>query len=133
MTPPMKPIKIANATGPQIDWLMAKVDPGLQMHHNGTLQGMYYAGWWVGGYAGNPNFWARPKKYSESMLLTAPLLNEYKISRTIGHSGQWVAYSGYNLNDEQEHMQCDRSELIAGLRVILTMSLGETAEVPDDL
>lgn len=133
MTPLMKTIRISNATGPQIDWLMAKTDPSLQLHYNSNLLGMYYTGWWVGGYAGNPNFWARPKQYSNSMLLTAPLLNEHKISRTIDHSGQWIAYAGYNLNDEKLHMQCDRAELIAGLRVILTQTLGETAEVPDEV
>lgn len=62
-----------------------------------------------------------------------PLLNQHKISRTIDHSGLWIAYAGYNLNDEQRHMQCDRSELVAGLRCLVALNLGDTVEVPDEL
>lgn len=61
------------------------------------------------------------------------LLNQHKISRTIDHSGLWIAYAGYNLNDEQRHMQCDRSELVAGLRCLVALNLGEVVDVPEEL
>lgn len=62
-----------------------------------------------------------------------PLLNRHKISRTINHSGLWIAYAGYNLNDEPRHMQCDRSELVAGLRCLVALNLGEVVDVPEEL
>jgi len=61
------------------------------------------------------------------------LLNQHKISRTIDHSGLWIAYAGYNLNDEQRHMQCDKSELVAGLRCFVASKLGEEINIPEAL
>lgn len=62
-----------------------------------------------------------------------PILTEAKISRTIDHSGLWIAYYGFNYSDDKEHMQCHTSELVAGLRCYVSMRLGDEVEIPDDL
>jgi hypothetical protein len=65
-----------------------------------------------------------------------PILSRERISRTIDHSGLWVAYwsDGYTEGDEGKlHMQCDQSELVAGLRCVVARKLGDEVEVPDEL
>lgn len=62
-----------------------------------------------------------------------PILTEAKISRTIDQSGLWIAYCGFNYADAKEFMQCHTSELVAGLRCYVTMRLGATVDIPDDL
>ena len=62
-----------------------------------------------------------------------PILTEAKISRTIDHSGLWIAYYGYNYADAKEFMQCHTSELVAGLRCYVSMRLGATVEIPEEL
>ena len=65
-----------------------------------------------------------------------PILTRERISRTIDHSGLWIAYwtDGYTEGDEgRKWMQCDRSELVAGLRCYVASKLGNEVEVPDEL
>lgn len=62
-----------------------------------------------------------------------PVLTEAHISRTIDHSGLWIAYDGFNYADAREHMQCDRSELVAGLRCFVASKLGDEVDVPQEL
>ena len=69
----------------------------------------------------------------ENWSIAGPLLNSARISRTIDHSGLWIAYHGFNYSDDKEHMQCHTSELVAGLRCYVSMRLGATVEIPDDL
>ena len=125
----MAKVKTGELIGAQLDWLVAKCQGYVE-------QGVY----------GTPEF--RDSEvylcYCDAVLNSCyspttdwaqggPLLNQHKISRTIDHSGLWIAYAGYNLNDEQRHMQCDRSELVAGLRCLVALNLGDTVEVPDEL
>ena len=125
----MKTIKVSEATGPALAWLVATCQGYVE-------QGVY----------GTPEFRDSEVylRYCDAVLNSCyspttdwaqagPLLNQHKISRTIDHSGLWIAYAGYNLNDEQRHMQCDRSELVAGLRCLVALNLGDTVEVPDEL
>ena len=46
-------------------------------------------------------------------------IDAHKISTTIGHSGVWIAYMGYNLNDEQEFMQSASDRRYAVCRTLL--------------
>jgi hypothetical protein len=74
--------------------------------------------------------------YSEDFALGAPILSRERISRTIDHSGLWVAYwsDGYTEGDEgKQHMQCDKSELVAGLRCVVARKLGDEVEIPEEL
>ena len=132
--------------GAAIDWLVArcegrtmKLDP--MGHHSGSE-----AGYWIweetpsgrGGVILSKSIYMKigvGGTYSPStdFALGAKLLNEAKISRTVDHSGVWIAYSGYNLNDEKEHMQGDADELVAGFRCYLACKLGDLVDVPDHL
>lgn len=99
-------IKVSNASNIQLDWLVALIDP--------EQMGSASLDWAVGG----------------------PILSEARISRTIDHSGLWVAYwtDGYGEGDDaKKWMQCDRSELVAGLRCFVASKLGDEVEVPEEL
>ena len=116
-------MKTSELTGAALDWAVAKC-----------------AGW-IKGDVTHPKLcrlWRdqirTPAIYpSTDWAQAGPLLNQHKISRTIDHSGLWIAYAGYNLNDEQRHMQCDRSELVAGLRCLVALNLGEVVDVPEEM
>ena len=118
-------IKVSEATNIQLNWMVAKAErfnaealielskrvPGREP---GCFLTNYCTDWSQGG----------------------PLLSQERISRTINHSGLWIAYwtDGYTDGDaEKLWMQCDRSELVAGLRCYVAKELGEEVEVPDDL
>lgn len=65
-----------------------------------------------------------------------PILTREHISRTTDHSGLWIAYwtDGYTEGDEgKKWMQCDRSELVAGLRCYVASRLGDEVDVPEEL
>jgi hypothetical protein len=73
---------------------------------------------------------------SRDFALGGPILSREHISRTIDHSGLWVAYwsDGYTEGDEgKHHMQCDKSELVAGLRCVVARQLGDEVEIPEEL
>lgn len=77
-------------------------------------------------------------KYSPSTdwAQGGPIMTRERISRTIDHSGLWIAYwtDGYTEGDEgRKWMQCDRSELVAGLRCYVASKLGDELEIPNEL
>lgn len=115
-------IKVAEATGPVLDWLVAKCEGRTYRYF--TTHGGDYNGWTTG-----PHY----LHYSTDWSQGGPILTEAKISRTIDHSGLWIAYDGFNYADAKEHMQCDRSELVAGLRCFVASKLGDEVEVSDEL
>ena len=127
----MVKVKTSELTDAALDWAVAKAEGELRPIGNVLLQdGCLYL-IEPGDYE-HQDAW---RKYSPTTNWAqgGPLLNQHKISRTIDHSGLWIAYAGYNLNDEQRHMQCDRSELVAGLRCFVAIELGTTVEVPEGL
>jgi hypothetical protein len=74
--------------------------------------------------------------YSSNWNKAGPILTRERISRTIDHSGLWIAYytDGYTEGDEGKlHMQCDKDELVAGLRCYVALRLGEFVRVPDEI
>ena len=122
-------IKTSEATELQLDWLVAKCEghgyvmgeteyaPDGRTYQRGTAQ-------------------ATGPHYSTNWAQSGPILSRERISRTIDHSGLWIAYwsDGYTEGDEgKHHMQCDRSELVAGLRCVVARKLGDEVEVPDEL
>ena len=122
-------IKVSRATNIQIDWLVAKC--------KGTVKNMLCG---HGDISYTPHLSAPSiREYwrpSENWAQGGPILTSEHISRTIDHSGLWIAYwsDGYTEGDEgKKWMQCDRSELVAGLRCYVASELGEEVEVPDDL
>ena len=121
----MKTIKVAEATELQLDWLVAYAEG----RKCSVVQSSIGLKPFVVLYTDPLGMFTPATSWAQA----GPLLNQHKISRTIDHSGLWIAYAGYNLNDEQRHMQCDRSELVAGLRCLVALNLGDTVEVPDEL
>jgi hypothetical protein len=84
------------------------------------------------GRAPNPT---RCVEFSTDWAQGGPILTKARISRTIDHSGLWVAYwaDGYDDSDESKKwMHCDRDELVAGLRCFVASELGDTVEIPND-
>lgn len=115
-------IKVSEASGPVLDWIVAKCEGVATRKLNADE---FVAQQAEGNY-----------RYSTDWAQAGPILSRERISRTIDHSGLWIAYwtDGYVEGDEgKKWMQCDRSELVAGLRCYAASKLGEEVEVPDEL
>lgn len=122
-------IKTSELTGSALDWAVAKIlglnvyvppfaeKPWLQIRNNLNRTVMcpsWSTDWEAGGL----------------------LLTQAKISRTIDHSGLWIAYwtDGYSEGaGSNKWMQCDKDELVAGLRCFVAMKLGNEIEIPEEL
>lgn len=121
-------IKVSETTNPQLDWLVAKCSTLAREHHGFELRctrayWRLYSSW-------------EPCYASTLWSQGGPILTRERISRTIDHSGLWIAYWTDGYGDEDYYkkwMQCDRSELVAGLRCFVTSKLGDEVEVPDEL
>lgn len=103
-------MKTSNLTGPALDWAVAKA---------------------LGEYRPTP-----VPNYSTDWAQGGPILTKARISRTCDHSGLWIAYwtDGYGDDDEDKKwMECDRSELVAGLRCYVASKLGAVVEIPKEL
>lgn len=73
---------------------------------------------------------------STNYAQAGPILCDQRICRTVDHSGLWIAYwtSGYIEGDNgKSGMQCDKSEILAGLRCVVALSFGEFIDIPDEL
>lgn len=68
-----------------------------------------------------------------------PLFTEARISRTIDHSGLWIAYYGDGYSEEKQAIYCDKSEIVAGLKCWLHLhvaagnNLDLVVDIPDDV
>lgn len=125
-------IKTSSLIGPALDWAVAKCENKIDKGPYGQpvcVEGelhLYYLDTTL-------NDTYRP---STDWAQGGPILTDARISRTIDHSGLWVAYisEGYGEpEDDRKFMQCDRSELVAGLRCYVTSELGDEVEVPKEL
>jgi hypothetical protein len=119
-------IKVSEATNTQLDWLVAHSAElvVIQVKNGHTYVPKYPT---IGGQRFTPT-----TDWSQG----GPILSEARISRTIDHSGLWIAYwtDGYGEGDDaKKWMQCDRSELVAGLRCFVASKLGDEVEVPEEL
>jgi hypothetical protein len=122
-------IKVSKASGPVLDWMVAKCE-GIAVH--------YQPGFLTYSEIQVLADWDDALEYTPSTDWEqgGPILSREHISRTIDHSGLWIAYwtDGYTEGDEgRKWMQCHREELVAGLRCFVVSKLGEEVEVPDDL
>lgn len=117
----MTQVKTSSLLGNALDWAVAKAE--CRECRSSWM-------WAVGCFVGAPPIAFKPSRNPEQGW---PILNREKISRTIDHSGQWIAYYGYNYADAKEYMQCHSSELVAGLRCFVAMRLGETVNIPMEL
>ena len=125
-------VKVSEASGVVLDWMVAKCEGKVEQGVYGTPQlwniglHLHYCDAFLGASYSPSTNWAQG----------GPILTREHISRTIDHSGLWVAYwtDGYTEGDEgQKWMHCDRSELVAGLRCYVASKLGNTVEVPEEI
>lgn len=61
------------------------------------------------------------------------IIDREKISTTINHSGTWLAYMGYNLNDEHLFMMAGATRREAAMRCYVASKLGDEVEIPKEL
>ena len=125
-------IKTATAEGEVLNWLVATAQ-GLDSFL--TTPGKHLCVWKVCALTGEREGSASYRP-STDWAQGGPILTEARISRTIDHSGLWVAYwtDGYDDSDAgKKWMQCDRSELVAGLRCYVASKLGDEVDVPEEL
>ena len=128
-------IKISQATPLQIDWLAAKCEGRSDVYYCPPLKAM---AWESTDVDEETALGAAIYQYhpSTDWAQGGPILTREHISRTIDHSGLWIAYwtDGYTDGDEgKKWMQCDRSELVAGLRCYVASKLGDEVEIPEEL
>lgn len=110
-------VKVSEATKNQLNWMVAKC-----IYPHGSDE-------WL-------SCISAQEHYCTDWSQGGPLLSEEGISRTTDHSGLWIAYwtDGYTEGDAGKlWMQCDKSELVAGLRCYVASKLGEEVEVPNEL
>lgn len=145
----MKTIKVSEATDIQLDWAVC-VCLGLTpvMRHTymkAKAEANNYTGdlaWHLGHQSNHPITVSSDEvtcpvpRYSTDWAQGGPILSDNRISRTIDHSGLWLAYwtDGYGEGDDANNwMHCDRSELVAGLRCFVESKLGKTVAIPEEL
>lgn len=141
-------IKTSELTGAALDWAVANAqgmswwtvtnavwDNNLGctdwiLDRDGVLKKFYFDG-----SRSRSGHWEANEMFSPSTDWSqgGPILTEAKISRTIDHSGLWIAFYGFNYDDAKEHMQCDRDELVAGLRCYVAIRLGDEVDIPKEL
>lgn len=129
-------MKVSELTGAQLDWAVAKcegLNPSLE--YTTCTRRIYIAADMVcaltGDIEGNEDY-----SPSTDWAQGGPILTREHISRTIDHSGLWVAYytEGYTEGDEGKlHMHCSQDELVAGLRCYVASKLGNGIELPEEL
>ena len=126
-------IKTSELTGGALDWVVLKCESGTEPKHD-TI-----ASWWAkidGKDRTTAHGWSQAFNPSTNWAHGGPIINRERISRTIDHSGLWVAYwtDGYGEGDEaKKWIHCDRSELVAGLRCLVASKLGPEVEIPAEL
>ena len=114
----MKTIKVSEATGPALDWLVAKCEYD-------ELAAL------------NIQYPDRAKHYPKVSPSTdwsqgGPIIEREGVCLRQGHTGWWIAYK-LNLNDEETHMQVGAKALAVAMRCFVISRLGHTAEVPEEL
>ena len=131
-------IKTSELTGPALDWAVAKC-LGWVTYPTDSIE---HGDWYHTNAAVAPHGYEHNRVHRENFKPSTdwsqggPILSRERINRTIDHSGLWVAYwtDGYGEEDYcKKWMQCDRSELVAGLRCYVASKLGDEVDVPDEL
>lgn len=147
----MPMIKTSEVTGAALDWLVAIAEGcsvylrhtfinarALYVNHDGSTLAWHLSQQTNDPIIGNLETGATQPlpAYSTDWAHGGPILSREGISRTFDHSGLWVAYwtDGYTEGDAgNKWMQCDSSELVAGLRCHVASKLGDTVDVPEEL
>ena len=126
-------IKTSELTGTALDWAVAKCEDETDVLFAYRQYGKLLVRQ-AGCHETHDSEW--PYEPSTDWAQGGPIMTRERISRTIDHSGLWIAYwtDGYTEGDEgRKWMQCDRSELVAGLRCYVASKLGDELEIPNEL
>lgn len=131
----MKTIKVSEASGAVLDWLVAKCE-GLELIKDGVLNGVTKKGRFASGYYTDRNNWAPLSTlcYSTDWAQGGPIIDREFIC-TNGDDGapgcapSWEA----SIFDDGEVTVSGPTPLIAAMRCYVASKLGETAEVPEEL
>lgn len=66
-------------------------------------------------------------------LMADDIIDRERISTEVGHSGIWLAYQMYNVNNDRIFMSAGQTRREAAMRCFIRMKLGEEVEVPEEL
>lgn len=61
------------------------------------------------------------------------IIDREKISVTVDHSGVWIAYLGYNLNNEELFMTAGTTRREAAMRCWARSKLGDDIDIPKEI
>lgn len=143
----MKTIKVAEATGPALDWLVAKCE-GLKLHRNALLGGQVKEGWWVSGYYMDPNNWIPLSllNFSTDWAQGGPVIEREGINLSVDYQDDalsddmvQIGWKGNLWNNSVPgtagflQWAYGPTPLIAAMRCYVTSKLGSEVEVPEEL
>lgn len=116
----MKKIKVSEASGPVLDWLVA------------TAEG-YGEAWLLRQLTNiNPSTRAIPS-FTTDWSQGGPIIEREHLCLRVGHDGVRLAFSMQNYNDDREFMHSGPTSLIAAMRCFVASRLGDEVEVPEEL
>jgi len=110
-------VKVSKATGPVLDWMVAKCEGASDDTLESYIDGLREAG---------------DGDYSTDWAQGGPIKTNNRISTQKKHDGWWLACI-YDLNDEMTFVQLDHNELIAAMRCYVASKLGDEVEVLEGL
>ena len=122
-------VKTSTLTGRQLDYAVAVAQGATDFQSNGICWSFMLgkrlhvlAGGW------NSMSWIPSVDHGSA----GPILAAAFICRVLDHSGVWLAYVT-DLNNEKRFMHSGSTDLIAGLRCFIAMTLGDVVEIPDHM
>lgn len=151
-------IKTCELSGAALDWAVAKCIANV--HEDAMLNGTTMTGWWISNLFIDPNHWVRSDEFNPSTnwAQAGPLIEENCItvvcaegeysSRLRGYKTYWVAEIGKHCaetvywsqgDDWGEHYQISclsiegDAPLIAAMRCLVQVKLGDEVEIPDQI
>lgn len=118
----MKTIKVSEAQGPVLDWLVAKAE--------GKKPGYEYTLF-------DPIIFVGDDEYGPSTNWSqgGPIIERECINLTYRHpnfTGLWTAFND-DWDDDKNGVNCGDTPLVAAMRCFVAVKLGATAEAPEEL
>lgn len=112
-----------------LDWAVAKAI-GLRIEKDFRYpNGSVLLGWWVC----DRGVWEQLPDYSSNPVHASRLIEAYKISTTIDHSGVWLASCKWNLDDDDQFMCAGKTHIEAAMRHLVFSKLGYDVDIPEEL
>lgn len=119
-------VKVENLEGDALDWAVAKASKAEELEVD--ILGIV----WTKD-PDQPHF-NKQFRPSTDWAQGGPLISEGYISRTVDHSGLWIAYWTDGYTEGRLWVHCAKSELVAGLRTYVSLkSQSSMIEIPEVL